>query len=165
MALGKGGGGPDFGMWQVPLKWGHWKRSGGETEFVWDVFKLLIGCPRGCVQLRVALRLEFGRDVLADGTDLESPKSVPSWSLEPGEQMVSFPACLQSEKGPAAQHQILGNASVRLSLSMTWVRRNSVYPIWEDMLLSFEEDGGTGSVDAAGIVGSCGDHTVMVSLL
>lgn len=27
--------------------------------------------------------------------------------------MVSLPACLQSEKGPAAQHQILGNASVK----------------------------------------------------
>lgn len=39
---------------------------------MWDVFKLLIGCPRGCVQLRV----EFGRDVLANG--IESP-----WSLEP----------------------------------------------------------------------------------
>lgn len=78
MALGKGGDGPDFSMWRVPLRWGHWRRSGEETEFVWDVFKLLIGCPRGCVQLSMALRFEFGGDVLADGTDLESP-----WSLEP----------------------------------------------------------------------------------
>lgn len=31
-----------------------------ETEFVWDVFELLIGCPRGCVQLRVALRVSLG---------------------------------------------------------------------------------------------------------
>lgn len=27
--------------------------------------------------------------------------------------MVSFPAHLQSEKGPAAHHQILGNASIK----------------------------------------------------
>lgn len=50
---------------------------GRKPSSLWDVFKLLIGCPRGCVQLRVALRFEFGR-YLANGTDLESP-----WSLEP----------------------------------------------------------------------------------
>lgn len=27
--------------------------------------------------------------------------------------MVSFPACLQSEKGPAAYHQILENTSIK----------------------------------------------------
>lgn len=62
MALGKGGDSPGFSMWRVPLRWGRWRRgwSGEETEFVRDVFELLIVCTRGCVRLRVALRVSLG---------------------------------------------------------------------------------------------------------